>query len=138
MDDLLEKVYGRGWGFPPVFSLEAGVGMASGAEDVQQSLIILLNTLPGERIMRQEYGCDLNQFMFANINAELMAEVETQIYDSVLKDEPRAELTAVNVSQEESALNRLHVQVVYRLRGSDVSQSVNAQLDIGNGRSAIS
>lgn len=137
MGDSLEKVYGRGWTFPPVFSPEKGVSMVSGAEDVRQSLIILFNTLPGERIMRNEYGCDLNQFMFSNISKGLITEIQSQIFDSVLSGESRAEVTAINIDQALSAPNTLQVQVVYRLRGSDISQQINSQLDIGNGRSEI-
>lgn len=137
MDDLLKTVYGRGWAFPPVFSPEEGVAMVSGYEDIRQSLLILFNTLPGERIMREDYGCDLNQFMFLNISTGLTTEIESQIYDSVLNCEPRAEVTAVNISQAATALNHLDVQVVYRPRGSDASQNLTGWLDIGNGRSAI-
>jgi uncharacterized protein len=137
MDNSLEKVYGRGWGFPPAFSPEKGVGMVGGSEDVRQSLVILFNTLPGERIMRQNYGCDLNKFMFANISAELITGIESQIHDSVLSCEPRAEVTAINIDQTATALNQLLVQVVYRPRGSDVSQNLTSRLDIGSGRSAI-
>lgn len=135
MSDTLEKVYGRGWAFPPVFSPGTGVAMVSGSEDVRQSLIILFSTLPGERIMRQDYGCDLNRFMFANINAGLTTEIESQIYDSVLTYEPRAEVTSITIDHSPNALSTLLVQVVYRLRGSDVSQKLTTQLDIGNGRS---
>lgn len=134
VENVLEQVFGRGWAFPPIFTLAEGVGMVSGAEEVRQSLIILFSTLPGERIMRQDYGCDLNQFMFANISTGLTTEIEAQILDSILSCERRAEVTAINIQQGVVALNRLQIQVVYRLRGSDLSQKITTQLDIGNGQ----
>lgn len=137
MDALLEKVYGRGWAFPPAFSPEEGVSMVSGYEDIRQSLLILFKTLPGERVMRQGYGCDLNQFMFANISAGLTTEIESQIYDSILRCEPRAEVTEVAINQLATALNHLQVQVVYRPRGSDATQTITGNLDIVNGWSTI-
>ncbi|MFJ3368111.1 GPW/gp25 family protein [Pseudomonas sp. NPDC086251] len=137
MNDVLEKVYGRGWAFPPVFSPETGVAMVAGSEDVRQSLIILFSTLPGERIMRENYGCDLNTFMFANINAGLTTEIESQIYDSVLNFESRAQVTSITIEQSSEALSTLLVQVVYRLRGSDIAQKLITRLDIGNGRSVM-
>ena len=134
MDNVLEQVYGRGWAFPPVFSRAEGVGMVAGAEDVQQSLRILFSTLPGERIMRLDYGCDLNQFMFSNISAALTTDIEAQIIDSILSHEPRAEVTEILVSQNASARNKLQIEVTYRLRGSDLMQSFNSLLEVDEGR----
>lgn len=137
MSDSLERVYGRGWAFPPVFAPGTGVAMVAGAEDVRQSLRILFSTLPGERLMRENYGCDLNTFMFANINAGLTTQIESQIYDSVLTCEPRAEVTAITIDHSSEALSTLSVEVVYRLRGSDVAHKLTTLLDIGNGRSLV-
>ncbi|RUL78805.1 GPW/gp25 family protein [Dyella choica] len=137
MEDSLEKAYGRGWAFPPVFTPEHGAGMSSGSENVRQSLVVLFSTLPGERIMRWGYGCDLNQFMFANINAGLMTGIESQIFDSVLSGEPRAEVTGIQINEAQTEPSRLQIQVTYRLRGSDISHKVTNQLDIVGGRSMV-
>ena len=51
---------GNGWKFPPVFSKEsAAVEMVNAAEDIRESLWILLSTAPGERVMVPEFGCAL-------------------------------------------------------------------------------
>ncbi len=52
--------------------IPTGVQMAAGAENVRQSMKILFLTEPGERIMREDYGCGLNDYLFANINDELI------------------------------------------------------------------
>jgi hypothetical protein len=137
MNDLLEQVYGRGWAFPPRFTLAEGPCMVAGAEDVRQSLVILFSTLPGERIMRDGYGCDLNQFMFANISSALMSEIESEIIDNVLQWESRAEITDLDIGQDDIAPSLLQIEVTYRLRGSDFSATVDGLLDIQDGRSAI-
>lgn len=137
MEHVFETVYGRGWQFPPVFSPAQGVSMVSGAEDVRQSLIILFSTLPGERIVRKDYGCDLNQFMFSNISTSLKTEIESEIYDSVLSCEPRAQVISVEINQRSEVLSKLTIQVSYRLRGSDTSQSLTAQLDVIDGQSSF-
>lgn len=135
MNDLLEQVYGRGWAFPPRFTLSDGACMVAGSEDVRQSLLILFSTLPGERIMRDGYGCDLNQFMFANISSALTAEIESQIIDDVLQWEPRAEIADIDVGQDDIIPSLLQIEVTYRLRGSDFSTKVDGLLDTANGRS---
>ncbi|EKN4706209.1 GPW/gp25 family protein [Yersinia ruckeri] len=135
-NQILTQLYGRGWAFPPLFSLDEGVVMAEGAEDVRQSLQILFSTEPGERLMREDYGCGLNDFMFENIRNELIAEIETRIQDSVLRYEPRADVTDIQVSQAPNRSNTLQVRVAYRLRGSEINQQIQGALALGEGNSA--
>ncbi|MDX7999513.1 GPW/gp25 family protein [Xenorhabdus sp. Reich] len=133
-NQILTQLYGRGWAFPPAFSLEKGVEMAEGAEDVRQSLHVLFSTEPGERLMRENYGCGLNDFMFENIRNELFAEIESHIQDSVLRYESRADITDIQVRQSPNSKNTLQVQVMYRLRGSDINQQIQGTLALSEGR----
>lgn len=86
--------------------------------------------------MREDYGCGLNDFMFENIRNELIAEIETRIQDSVLRYEPRADMTDIQVSQAPNRSNTLQVRVVYRLRGSEINQQIQGALALGEGNSA--
>ncbi|NHB91762.1 GPW/gp25 family protein [Photorhabdus cinerea] len=137
---ILADIYGRGWAFPPQFFIDenipeaqSGVKMAEGAEHVRQSMKILFLTEPGERIMREDYGCGLNDYMFENISDELIARIQTRIEERVLRYEPRAEVTEIQGSQRTDLPNTLHVQVTYALRGSEISQQIEGILEIGEG-----
>ncbi|PHM66683.1 phage baseplate protein [Xenorhabdus stockiae] len=132
-NQILTQLYGRGWAFPPDFSLEKGVEMAEGANDVRQSLHILFSTEPGERLMRENYGSGLNDFMFENMRNELFAEIETRIHDSILRYEPRADITDIQVNQAPNKKNTLQVHVMYRLRGSDINQNIQGTLALSEG-----
>jgi phage baseplate assembly protein W len=134
MNNNLTQVYGRGWAFPPSFTPQGDVKMAEGQKSVHQSLHILFSTQPGERIMRSNYGCDLQTYMFSSIREELLAQVKTSIGDAMLRYEPRAALDNVRVVQDPQHQNSLQVQVIYRLRGSDIVQQFKGQLDIADGR----
>ena len=46
------------------FLPNCGRAMVDGASAVRQSLMLLLSTQPGERIMRPEFGCDLYRLVF--------------------------------------------------------------------------
>ncbi|WP_434524662.1 GPW/gp25 family protein [Photorhabdus asymbiotica] len=137
---ILADIYGRGWAFPPQFFIDEnipqaqpGVIMSEGAEYVRQSMKILFLTEPSERIMREDYGCGLNDYMFENISDELIARIQTRIEERVLRYEPRAEVTEIRVSQRIDLPNTLHVQVTYVLRGSEISQQIEGILEIGEG-----
>ncbi|KGM29023.1 phage baseplate protein [Photorhabdus luminescens] len=141
-DNILADIYGRGWAFPPQFFIQdnthpeipTGVQMAAGAENVRQSMKILFLTEPGERIMREDYGCGLNDYLFANINDALIAEIQTRIEERVLRYEPRAEITMIQVNQRTNSPNTLHIQVTYILRGSEINQQIDGILEVNEGQ----
>jgi phage baseplate assembly protein W len=67
---------GRGWAFPPSFpELGAEVEMVSDAEDIVESLQILLGTLPGERVMQEAFGCNLASVLFEELDQDLISTV---------------------------------------------------------------
>ncbi|AWK42269.1 phage baseplate protein [Photorhabdus laumondii subsp. laumondii] len=132
-DKILADIYGRGWAFPPQFSSQTGVIMAEGAEHVRQSMKVLFLTEPGERIMREDYGCGLHDYLFENITDELMARIQTRIEERILRYEPRVEMTEIQVNQKINLPNSLHIQVSYALRGSEISQQVEGIIKLGEG-----
>ena len=42
-----------------------GIALISGDASVRQSILMLLTTTPGERVMRPDYGCSLRQLVFS-------------------------------------------------------------------------
>ena len=62
--DSENSFLGVGWSFPVRFDRTSRqAAMVTKEEDIDQSLRILLATYPGERILNEEYGCNLRQFM---------------------------------------------------------------------------
>ena len=60
---------GIGWAFPPRFAAGgAEVAMATGNDDIEQSLAILLATRRGERVLQDDFGCELGDFLFGEYN----------------------------------------------------------------------
>lgn len=129
----IEGVLGRGWFFPPSFSPENGVMMATDYQRIQQSLHILFATLPGERIMREAFGCDLHQFMFQNIGDELVSRISRAIEDAIRRDEPRVELTSLDLQPIRQMPSQLSVRLTYRVRGEEDTQSLRGALNLMNG-----
>jgi phage baseplate assembly protein W len=74
-----EKAFlGKGWSFPPTFDLSSRSLQISVAEkDIQESLHILLTTRIGERIMQPRYGCNLEDYVFENINRTFITSFTT-------------------------------------------------------------
>lgn len=111
---------GRGWAFPPRFAASGeGVAMATGTDDVAESLAILLATRRGERVLLERYGCDLSEFMFAEITPSLVGQVRDLVSDAILEYEPRVLLNGVEVSTERADEGVLSVAVDYTVRATN-------------------
>ena len=111
---------GRGWSFPPAFGRGgADVEMVSDAEDVHQSLQILLSTQPSERLMREDYGCDLTSVMFEEADQALINRLSSLISDAILNYEPRVELEKLNIAESQTEPGLLMVSIDYSIKGTN-------------------
>jgi len=108
---------GQGWQFPPAFSQGgAELGMVSEAEDIQQSLHILLSTGLGERIMQAHFGCDLQATLFASIDQALINTITQQVSDAILTHETRIKLDEVDVTVDADTAGMVHINIIYTVR----------------------
>lgn len=111
---------GTGWAFPPAFGTGgADVAMVSGNDDIAQSLAILLATRRGERVLRDDFGCELGEFLFGEISQGLVGQVRDLIADAILHHEPRVELNEVQVSEHQAAEGVLMIRVDYTVRATN-------------------
>ena len=110
---------GTGWSFPPAFTRGgAEIEMVSGAEDIHQSLQILLSTNRDERPMQESFGANLDSLMFEEMNAALINRVRALIYDAIIEHEARVDLLAVDVDAGEEP-GVLGIRIDYGIRGTN-------------------
>ena len=108
---------GTGWSFPPTFaSSGADVETVSAADDVQQSLEILLGTQPGERVLLEQFGCDLHRFLFEEVDQGLVNSLTGLISDAILFYEPRITLNDLDISQSDAEAGLLVISIDYTIR----------------------
>lgn len=116
---------GRGWSFPPTFDAAAGaVSMVREEEDIRQSLHILLSTIPGERVMRPAYGCDLHSHVFDRISGSTVAEIERLIADAILFFEPRIDLEEIRINTDDALEGVLYIGLDYRIRKTNARSNI--------------
>ncbi|MEU3774900.1 GPW/gp25 family protein [Streptomyces sp. NPDC032472] len=83
----------------------ARLGWVSGAEAIRQSVETLLDTEPGERVMRPTFGCGLRRHLMAPNTAATRAAIAAEIGEALTAWEPRIRVTEVSVTAgEEPAL----------------------------------
>lgn len=115
--DTDKSFLGTGWGFPPEFNKKSGtVGMVAGEEDIDESLRILIATLPKERVMQPAYGCGLKSLVFENITESTLTLVKDAIQRAVLFFEPRIDLEDIEINEEQAYGGVLYIKLHYTVR----------------------
>lgn len=104
--DTQKSFLGIGWAFPVSFakSNQSGVEMAAEVRDIEQSLTILLSTRPGERVMRPDFGCSLEDLLFEPANTSLLTYVKDLITKAIQYYEARVQLQNVEILADENLL----------------------------------
>lgn len=115
-----QSFLGTGWSFPPSFTNGgASVALVSGEEDIHQSLQILLSTRLGERVMNDEFGCDLQGLLFSEIDQSLVNNITSTVKDAILYHEPRIKLEKLDVSENQSQYGLLLIGIEYTVRSTN-------------------
>lgn len=111
---MQEDFLGRGWQFPPSFTAGgAGVLQVAGEDCIRQSLAILLTTAQGERVMREDFGCDLHRFMFEEMDSRLAGEIAGFVKSALLRHEPRIVVESVDADAGGAPDGALNIRVSY-------------------------
>jgi phage baseplate assembly protein W len=111
---------GRGWTFPPRFSVGgADLATVAAAEDIRESLMILFATEPGERAMRPDYGAGLMSAMFAEVDQRMLSDLTARIRTAILFCEPRIALDRVDIAEDAAVPGLLSISLTYAIRGTN-------------------
>lgn len=104
---------GRGVPFPFAPDRDGRLGYADGSDKVQQSLQILLDTDPGERVMRPSYGCGLRRYLMHPNTAATRALVRHDVERAIGQWERRIELQAIDVMPHPDEPSRIDIRISY-------------------------
>ncbi|MCB0587779.1 MAG: GPW/gp25 family protein [Phaeodactylibacter sp.] len=111
---------GKGWSFPPRFNqAKKTIEMLEGKEDIKSSLDILLTTRPGERIMQPDFGCNLEELVFENLDLTLKTYMQDLIETAVLKHEARIDVEAVRIRPIPEEEGWVLIAIDFRIRNSN-------------------
>lgn len=108
---------GTGWAFPPSFDWRSKeAALVSQVEDIEQSLRILLGTVPGERVMQPTFGCGLKRMVFETINDSTATEIKDIVAKAILFFEVRITLHDIDLDWSEIVNGLLRLKLDYTVR----------------------
>lgn len=110
---------GAGWAFPLDVDENGHVKLARYDESIRQSIWMILSTSPGERIMRPNFGSNLQDLVFQVNNASLAGAAASAVREALTLWEPRIDLLDVNVFADKTHPNLLHIEISYQVRATN-------------------
>ncbi|MES2938104.1 MAG: GPW/gp25 family protein [Pseudomonadota bacterium] len=106
---------GRGFAFPLRVDAAGAIAMAEYEDDIRQAIRIVLDTEPGERAMRPDFGAGLRAMLFEPMNQHTTALIRHRVEQSLILWEPRIDSIGVAV-RSDPPRGRLDIDVRYRVR----------------------
>lgn len=104
---------GRGWRFP-VLPRGGDLEYEEGHEKVRQSIWLVLDTEPGERIMRPSFGCGLRRYLMKPNSPATRTLMQRDVQLALATWEPRIDVASVRVDPgEDPSLVLIHVAYVH-------------------------
>jgi hypothetical protein len=97
-DSLNEAEYlGRGLPFPMRVTPTGRMALTGGREDIEQAIVVILGTVPGERVMRPRFGCRAWEVVFEPNIAVAHALCAQYVREALAMWEPRINVVEVQV-----------------------------------------
>jgi hypothetical protein len=108
---------GRGWAMPVTLDSRTGhVASVVYEDDIRQSILIILETAPGERVMRPNFGCGIHEMVFESMDSTTMQRIRSTVEEALRRCEARIEVLDVTVDETATLEGQLLVQLEYRVR----------------------
>ena len=99
------------------FSPTGGISLADEFDSMRQSIMMLLTTIPGERVMRPDYGCDLYRLIFSPNDDTTAGLAIYYVRRAIERWEPRVEILELDANPEADS-GQLLISLQYRIRES--------------------
>lgn len=114
---------GKGIKFSPTVEGEK-ISTSSGEELIRESIMIILGTAKGERVMRPDFGCGINELVFATNNTSTATLVAFHVKEALLKWEPRIEVLDVSAFPDKEEGSKLNINIDYRIKTTNTKRNL--------------
>ena len=107
------RFLGTGWRFPLAPDMAGALEYASGTEKVAESIRLILETEPGERVMRPTFGVGLRRYLMQPNTTATRALIRHDVTLGLTTAEPRIQLTDVSVEPDDDEPALVLIRVAY-------------------------
>jgi phage baseplate assembly protein W len=107
---------GAGWAFPVAVNEYGNISLSYFEKSIAESVRIILSTSKGERVMRPDFGCEINELVFAPNNATTHNLLCHYVEEALVKWEPRIIVEKVEAYADEEDEARINIHLEYQIR----------------------
>jgi phage baseplate assembly protein W len=107
---------GRGWAFPLAADMNGGVALVGREREIQEAIRLILSTSPGERPMRPDFGCRIQDFIFSPADSTTAAAISTEVATALARWEHRIDVDNVEVLFSAEDPTVLYIEIDYRIK----------------------
>lgn len=105
---------GVGLSFP--LRVEEGkVQWSAYEESIKESIVVILSTAKGERVMRPDFGCGLFELVFSKNNMSTASLAIFYVEEALKEWEPRIELIKVDANPDRKDSSKLNIEIEYKV-----------------------
>jgi hypothetical protein len=116
---LRRPFLGVGWKFPLQVTPRGAIATSSEEQRIEESILQILSTAPGERLMLPEFGCGIHDLVFAPNDSGTVSRVVDLVRRSLTAYEPRIDVLDVTAETSTEQPNLLLIRVDYRIRNNN-------------------
>ena len=107
-----------------------GIAMVEEAASVRQSILLLLSTRTGERIMRPDYGTELHRLVFSPNDSTTAGLAIHYVRRAVVRWERRIEILHLDATRNPEADSHLDLVLDYRVRSTQRTEQLSFSLNL--------
>jgi uncharacterized protein len=112
---------GRGWKFPVAVDATGKIALSEFEQDIREAIRLVLLTIPGERVMRPDFGAGLHAFVFASMSATTLGAIQSGVQKALIQWEPRIQVLTVKVTPERGDIGQVSIDIDYRVRATNTT-----------------
>lgn len=110
------NLLGKGWAFPVINDVKGNIATSVYEKSIEESIRIILGTTPGERLMRPDFGCAVNEIIFSPNSPRTITQAIHYIEEAIVRWEPRVILKEVTGEQDPYDPVRITMHIEYEIR----------------------
>jgi uncharacterized protein len=123
-------LFGQGLGFPPRVGADGRLVWSGGEDNVRESIRVILLTEPGERLMREEFGCGLRGYLFEPNTVTTRQLIGERITQAIGRWEPRVAVQEVRVDPDDDDPRVVAVSIVFQLVATQAIERIGMSLQL--------
>lgn len=122
------NLFGQGLSFPPRIGPDGRLAWSAGEQNVRESIRLILLTAPGERLMRERFGCGIREFLFEPNTVTTRELLRQRIIRTIGRWEPRVRVQEVTVESDPADARLAVVTIYFQLVASQALDRLNLTL----------